>query len=495
MLLFLIMKIKLHAFLALVLVSLIVALVTRIPLGDVVSTLTTGFGATLASVALLVGLGAMLGRLLEFSGGAQVLADSLVRRFGEQRAPLALGIAALLFGFPIFFDAGLVVFLPIVFTIARRLGGSLLTYGLPVAGAFAVMHAFVPPHPGPVAAAELVGADIGLVLVFGLLIGLPTWFLGGYMFGTWAGKRYHVPVPDILSAGGGSDGPADGGGTGPTGATSRRAGGGTATRTDGVPQPPEPKAVVSGTAPAVAAPVSRGDGPTRPANAPSIGTVLGLLLLPLGLIFFNTGMNTLATNGTIDEESTLVDAASLIGATPVALLLTVLVASYVLGTRRGIENSEVESIVNSALGPVCAIILITGAGGMFGGVLRASGIGEALADVLADIGLPVIVAAFVIAVLLRVAQGSATVALTTAAGLIAPVVEATDGLSEPDLALIVIAIAGGATVLSHVNDSGFWLVGRFFQMDEATTLKTWTVMETLLGTLGFVFALLLSLLL
>jgi len=160
--------------------------------------LTGGFGTTLASVALLVGLGAMLGRLLEHSGGAQVLADSLIGRFGEKRAPLALGVAALLFGFPIFFDAGLVVFLPIVFTVARRLGGSLLTYGLPVAGAFAVMHAFVPPHPGPVAAAELIGADIGLVLVFGLLIGLPTWYLGGYLFGLWAGRRYDVAVPHIL---------------------------------------------------------------------------------------------------------------------------------------------------------------------------------------------------------------------------------------------------------------------------------------------------------
>ena len=171
--------------------------------------MTSGFGSTLASVALLVGLGAMLGRLLEFSGGAQVLADSLVRRFGEQRAPLALGVAALLFGFPIFFDAGLVVFLPIVFTVARRLGGSLLTYGLPVAGAFAVMHAFVPPHPGPVAAAELVGADIGLVLVFGLLIGLPTWYVGGYLFGMWAGRRYSIGVPDVLSGRGRRGGARD----------------------------------------------------------------------------------------------------------------------------------------------------------------------------------------------------------------------------------------------------------------------------------------------
>jgi GntP family gluconate:H+ symporter len=467
LLLFLIMRLKLHAFLALILVSLLTALVARVPLEDVVTTLTTGFGATLASVALLVGLGAMLGRLLEFSGGAQVLADSLIRRFGENRAPLALGVAALLFGFPIFFDAGLVVFLPIVFTVARRLGGSLLTYGLPTAGAFAVMHAFVPPHPGPVAAAELVGADIGLVLVFGLLIGLPTWYFGGYLFGLWAGRRYQVAVPDIL---GGDDDPAGGGG-------------GSAA----------PDSAVEGTSPTTA----DGSAPTRTAartaGPPSFGTVVGILLLPLLLIFLNTGMSTLATAGAVDEESFVVRAAQLIGATPVALLITVLVAIVVLGTHRGTDAAEVESVVNSALGPVCAIILITGAGGMFGGVLRASGIGEALADVLADIGLPVIVAAFVISVLLRIAQGSATVALTTAAGLIAPVVESTEGLSSPDLALIVIAIAGGATVLSHVNDSGFWLVSRFFQMDEKTTLKTWTVMETLLGSIGFVLALVLSL--
>ncbi|MBM7808760.1 GntP family gluconate:H+ symporter [Geodermatophilus bullaregiensis] len=460
-LLFLIMKLKLHAFLALVLISLLVALATRIPIEDVVTTLTSGFGTTLASVALLVGLGAMLGRLLEHSGGAQVLADSLIGRFGEKRAPLALGVAALLFGFPIFFDAGLVVFLPIVFTVARRLGGSLLTYGLPTAGAFAVMHAFVPPHPGPVAAAELIGADIGLVLVFGLVIGLPTWYLGGYLFGLWAGRRYDVAVPDITA-----DEPR--------------------TADD------EPDPSVEGTSPAIASAGGQRTGTaTRPAP-PRFGTVVGILLLPLVLIFLNTGLSTLATAGAVDEGSLLVRTGQLVGATPVALLVTVLVAMVVLGIRRGESGAQVESIVNSALGPVCAIILITGAGGMFGGVLRASGIGTALADVLGDIGLPVIVAAFVISVLLRVAQGSATVALTTAAGLMAPVVEATDGLSSVDLALIVIAIAGGATVLSHVNDSGFWLVSRFFQMDEKTTLKTWTVMETLLGTIGFVLALVLG---
>jgi GntP family gluconate:H+ symporter len=306
-LLFLIMKVKLHAFLALILVSLGVALAARIPLGDVVTTLTTGFGTTLASVALLVGLGAMLGRLLEFSGGAQVLADSLINRFGEQRAPLALGVAALLFGFPIFFDAGLVVFLPIVFTVARRLGGSLLTYGLPVAGAFAVMHAFVPPHPGPVAAAELVGADIGLVLVFGLLIGLPTWYLGGYLFGTWAGRRYHVAVPDLLSTGGGTavaPAPAT-----PGGGSSRRVGGGGAAGDT-------PDTAVAGTAPGLAEPSGGARAAQATGGPPTFGTVLALLLLPLVLIFLNTGMNTLVTAGAVEEDALVARLALLIGSTP-----------------------------------------------------------------------------------------------------------------------------------------------------------------------------------
>jgi GntP family gluconate:H+ symporter len=443
-LLFLIIRVKLHAFVALILVSFLVALATRIPTADIADVLVEGLGSTLGNVALLVGLGAMLGRLLEVTGGAQVLADRLIGRFGDERAPLALGVAALIFGFPIFFDAGLVVFLPLVFTVARRLGGSLLTYALPVAGAFAVMHAFVPPHPGPVAAAELIGADIGLVLVFGLLIGLPTWFLGSYLFGLAVGRRIDLAVPDIL-------------------------------------RDAEPAA---GREPA-----------SPPQGPPSLRSVLFVLLLPLGLIFLNTGLSTLATADVVDAENGLVEFLVLIGQTPIALLAAVLAAMYLFDWRRRTDAAQVERIADSALGPVAAIILITGAGGMFGGVLRASGIGEALAGVLEDTGLPVIVAAFVIAVALRVAQGSATVALTTTGGLIAPVVAATEGLSSPDLALIVIAIAGGATVLSHVNDSGFWLVGRFLDMDETTTLRTWTVMETLLGSIGFALAFVLSLVL
>lgn len=435
-LLFLIMKLRLHAFVALVLVSLLTAVVTKIPFADVVPTLLDGFGGTLASVALLVGLGAMIGRLLEVTGGAQVLADTLVARFGEKRAPLALGVASLLFGFPIFFDAGLVVMLPIIFSVARRFGGSVLVYALPAAGAFAIMHAFVPPHPGPVAAGQILGADIGLLVLVGLLVGIPTWFVAAYLFGTFIGRRIDVAVPELLSGG--------------------------AREPDGSEDLP----------------------------APRFGTVLALLLLPLLLIFLDTGLNTLGTFGSVDPDATWVGALRMLGKTPVALLITVLVATVVLG--RGRSKADVEQLLNGALAPVCAIILITGAGGMFGGVLRASGIGEALAGSLEDIGLPVIVAAFLVATALRVAQGSATVALTTTAGLIAPTIAAAGTLSGIDLACVVVAIACGSTVLSHVNDSGFWLVGRFLEMDVRTTFKTWTVMETLIGVVGFALAALVS---
>jgi GntP family gluconate:H+ symporter len=429
-LLVLILRFRLHAFVALTLVSLLTALVTGIGFKDVVPTLLTGFGSTLATVALLVGFGAMIGRLLQVTGGAQVLADRLISAFGEHRAPLALGVASLLFGFPIFFDAGLVVMLPIIFSVASRLGGSVLTYAFPAAGAFAVMHAFVPPHPGPVAAGDLLGADLGLLLLVGLAIGLPTWYFGAYLYGLWAGKRFVLPVPKLMASA----------------------------------ETPKPA------------------GPP-----PTFGTVMTVLMLPLALIFLNTGLNTLATAGVVSGDATWVNLLRMIGQTPVALLITVLVAMRLLGTGR--TGVEIEKIMDGALGPVCAIILVTGAGGMFGGVLRASGIGQALAGSLSSLGLPLIVAAFLIATALRVAQGSATVALTTTAGLLAPTVAATTGLTALDHCFLVIAIACGSTVLSHVNDSGFWLVGRFLEMDEKTTLRTWTVMETLLGTIGFLIAL------
>ena len=435
LLLFLIIAARVHAFLALIIVSLLTAIATGVPANQIVPVMTSGFGSTLASVALLVGLGAMLGRMLETSGGAQVLTDSLIKRFGEKRAPLALSVASLMMGFPIFFDAGLVVMLPIIFAVASRLGGSLLLYAFPAATAFSVMHIFVPPHPGPVAATGLLGADVGLVLVFGLLIAIPTWYIVGYKFGTWVGRKYDIAIPDILFG----------------------------SKHDDIAE--EFK------------------------SAPKLGTIVFLLLLPLVLIFMNTGLNALATAGVVSLDNGLVQILRLLGETPIALLITVFFAMWLLGWKRNKKATLVESIVDSALGPVCAIILITGAGGMFGGVLRASGIGDAIAGTLDAIGLPLIVAGFIIAAIVRVAQGSATVALTTAAALVQPVVLSDSSLNPVELAAIVLALAAGSVFAGHVNDSGFWLVSRFFGMDTQTTLKTWTVGQALVAVCGFVFAL------
>jgi len=303
-----------------------------------------------------------------------------------------------------------------------------LTFGLPTAGAFSVMHVFVPPHPGPVAASELLGADPGMVILLGLVVALPTWYVSSYLYGVWAGRRWQLPVPDLL-----------------------------------------------------------GTQEEEPDNPPSLGTVLGVLLLPLVLIFVNTGLDTLRSAGVVDGDQAWVQVARAIGSTPVALLIAVLVAAWVMGARRGRDKTTIERLLESSLGPVCSVILITGAGGMFGAVLRASGIGAALEDALGDIGLPVIVAGFLIATILRVAQGSATVALITTAGLIQPAVASGD-FTAVQLAAIVLAVAAGSVMASHVNDSGFWLVGRFFGMDVRTTLRTWTVMETIIGTMGFAIA-------
>ncbi|MDN5630667.1 GntP family permease [Glutamicibacter protophormiae] len=429
-LLVLIIKLRVHAFLALIIISALTAFATGIPTDQVVPVMLDGFGKTLASVALLVGLGAMLGRLLETSGGAQVLADRLIRAFGEKRAPLALGVASLLFGFPIFFDAGLVVMLPVVFSVARRLGGSVLTYALPAVGAFSVMHVFLPPHPGPVTAATFFEANVGYIILVGLVCAIPTWYVSSYLFGKIAGRRIKLPVPTILGK---------------------------------------------------AEDVS---------NPPSVGAVVSMLLLPMVLIFLNTGLGTLAKSGVVSEETssqTWYELLRALGETPIALTITLIVAMLTIGKARGISGTAIEKTFESALGPVCSVILITGAGGMFGGVLRTSGIGDALEDVLSDLGIPVILAGFLIAVIMRVAQGSATVALTTAAGLVSPAVLA-GGYNDVQLAALVVAVAAGSVALSHVNDSGFWLVGRFLEMDVRTTFKTWTVLETIIGVLGFVLA-------
>lgn len=430
LILLLVIKFRIHAFVTLIIVSALTAIAAGIPIAGVVPTMIDGFGSTIASVALLVGLGAMIGRLVEASGGAQSLADALVNAFGAKRAPLALGVASLIMGFPIFFDAGLIVMLPVIFAVARRLDGPVLAYGMPAAGAFSVMHVFLPPHPGPVAAAEFFSADIGYILGLGLIVALPTWYVSGYLWGLFLGKKLTFKVSDALL---GEQSDHD------------------------------------------------------PATAASPLKVISVMMLPMLLIFCNTGVNTLSVAGTIDATDTFAEILTFIGQTPIALLLALIIAMAVLGPK---DRENIEKLMDGALGPICSVILITGAGGMFGGVLRTSGIGDALADSMSNLGIPVIFAAYLVAAALRVAQGSATVALTTAAALMAPAVEAAN-MNEIQLALLVLATAAGSVFSSLVNDSGFWLVGRLMGMDVSTTLRTWTLNQVFISVIGFIVVLIL----
>ncbi|MGP9735894.1 GntP family permease [Brachybacterium sp. AOP42-C2-15] len=431
-LLVLIIKARLHAFFSLLIVAVGTGLAAGIGVGDVISVVIAGFSTTVGTVALLVGFGAVLGRLIEITGGAQVLADKMLDTFGEARAPLALSVASLFYAFPIFLDAGFIVMLPVIYTVARRLGGSFMLYVLPSIASFMMMHALLPPHPGPTAAAIVMGADVGLVIVVGLLIGLPTWYFGGYLVARAIAKRYpNTPVPALLG---------------------------------------EPR-----------------DIPVE--ERPAFGSIILVLLMPLVLIFFNTGMSTLEKQGTVTADNIFFQFSQLLGATPVALALSALAAMvllYVVPRRRRGQKvgGLLEELVDDALAPVCSIILITGAGGAFGRVLTETGIGNEVADGLDALGLPLIVSAYLVTMAMRVAQGSATVAATTGAAIIAPAIMGGD-FSAIAVSAMVIAIGAASIGWSHVNDSGFWLIGKFCGFDTVTTFKTWSVVGTTISLVGF----------
>ncbi len=430
LLLFFIIYFKMNATVALILISGLTAVVAGIPITDLANLLIGSFSSTVGKLALIIGFGAVFGRILEQSGGAEVLANTMLKTFGEKRAPLALSVASLLFGFPIFFDAGLVVMFPIIFTIARRLNGPVLLYALPAAGAFQVMHGLMPPHPGPVAAAQLAGVNLGMVLIMGMLVSIPTWYLAGYRFTLFWSKKFNVKIPTIL------------------GTTDQER--------------------------------------ELPGKLPSFSTVLALLLLPIALIAGNTISTTLQTNGTIAKTNAIANLLQFLGDTAVALFITTFVALLVLGYFRKVDWAKANSIIDNGFKPVVAIIMVAGVGGMFGGVLRETGIGTALADSLEHLGMPLIVSAYILSLALRVAQGSATVAITTTAGLLGSAVASAD-ISAMQAALIVVAMGAGSFFASHVNDSGFWLVGGFLQVDTATNLKLWTVVSSVISVVSFAF--------
>ncbi|WP_420179435.1 GntP family permease [Paenarthrobacter sp. TA1.8] len=434
LLLFLIIKVKLEPFIALVGTGVIVALVGGISVEALVGSATKssdaliekGFAGILGHITVIIGLGTVLGAILERSGGAEVLLGRLVKIFGEKGTPLAMGITGFVLGIPVFFDIGIFVLAPLVYVAAIRGGKSLALYALPLLAGLSVTHAFLPPHPGPVAAAGLFGVDLGWIILMGLICGIPAWFASGILWGTWIGKRVMVSVPEDRIV-------------------------------------PESDAAKG--------------------HEPSIGLVLLAIGLPMILILGGTFGNIFAPAGTFR------DILQFFGNPAIALTVAVLLAMWLLGIRRGMTSAELSEITGSSLRPVGMILLVVGAGAFFGAVLSATGVGKAVADTLSQAGLPIILSAFVISAGMRIAQGSATVAIVTTGGILAP--SLASGYSQPQLALIVVAISSGSIIASHVNDGGFWIISKYFNMSVKDTLKTWTVLETVLSIVGFGMAALL----
>ncbi|MEU2564331.1 gluconate:H+ symporter [Streptomyces longispororuber] len=451
LLLFLIIKVRLQPFVALLAVSIAVGLAAGLSVtelfgtvqkSDAVSLIESGMGGILGHVAIIIGLGTMLGAILEVSGGAEVLSTRLLALFGEKRAPVAMGLTGLIFGIPVFFDVGIFVLAPIVYAAAKRSGKSILLYCLPLLAGLSMTHAFLPPHPGPVAAAGLLKVDLGWVILMGVVCGVPA-VLAAWVFSAWVGKRIFVPVPqDMLEA--------------------------------------------SEEAKAAVAAEQRAQGLTPTEQPVALGTVFLIIGTPLLLIL-------LATFSSIAfDPSTARSVIEFFGHPFVALTIALLMAYYLLGIRRGWSRKSLETVSTASLKPVGNILLVVGAGGVFGAVLKGSGVAGALADTFNDVGLPVIVLAYLISLVLRVAQGSATVAIVTTAGIVAPLLAEGD-YSHAFTALVIMAISAGSIFASHVNDGGFWIVAKYFGISERDTLKTWTVLESVLSLAGFAVAALVSL--
>jgi GntP family gluconate:H+ symporter len=454
-LLLLILRAKVQPFVALVVVSIGVALAAGVPAADLVKTIEEGMGSTLGHIATIIALGAMIGRIIELSGGARAFAHSLMDRFGSKRTPLALTVAGFVLGIPVFFEVGLIILMPIAYGVARASRKPLLVYALPMGAAMLTVHAFLPPHPGAVAVTQAIGADQGLVLLMGIPVTAVVILLG-YLVSRRMTRREYPMDPAVYAEVYGED-------ESPSGDAAPAA-----------PAPDDGHGTAVLTKPAPAPTALDGDAPS-----PSFVMVLTLIVAPILLILAGTlGQNLLA------EGSTFRAVLTVLGAPMVALLIDVALCAYFLGARRGWDRARIADVMTSALPPVAMVILVAGAGGVFGKVLVASGIGDAIADVLDRTGLPALFLAFLMALALRAAQGSTTVALITTAGILAPLLQRAD-LSTGQLSLVALAMGAGGLSVSHINDAGYWMFTKLAGLDVATGLRTWTVLTTTMGVLGF----------
>jgi gluconate:H+ symporter, GntP family len=432
--------VKLHPFLALIFGALtvgVVPLVISAVTGDavkqdiptVLKSFSSGFGSTAASVGILIALGAMFAKLLADSGGADEIVDTIVGHASPRALPWAMALVGAIIGLPMFFEIGLVLLMPVIYLVARRSGQSLITIGIPALAGLSAMHGFVPPHPGPLTAVDLLGADLGITLALGVVVAVPTIIVGGPLFGRLAGKWVVVEAPDTFEADRASDG-AD--------------------------------------------------------RRPSFGITLFSVLLPVALMLGKALVDIFVD----DEKNWLRKLFDVLGTPLVALLIAVIVGIVTLGRGAGMDRERVTRTLESSLPPVAGIILIVAAGGGFKQVLVDSGIGTLLARWAEQVNISVIVLAWVLAVLIRLATGSATVATITASSLILALVE---GMPPAQVSLVVLAVGAGSLFFSHVNDAGFWLVNQYFRLSVGQTIKTWSIMETVLSVSGLIVVLLLDL--
>lgn len=430
MLLILILKFRIQAFLALLIASITVGVLAGMAPGNIIDTIKAGMGSTLGFVAVVVGLGAMFGAILEHSGGAEAVAGFLLKKTKNKGATWALMITGFFIAIPVFFDVAFIILVPLIYSLQRKSKKSLLLYGIPLLAGLAITHAFIPPTPGPVAVADILKADLGWVILFGFIVGIPTAIVSGPLFGKYIAKKIYIEAPQEIS---------------------------------------EPH--------------------FNEKKLPSVGLILGIIGLPIVLIVCNTLLDSPLAEGWISTEMS--SWMKMIGHPFSALILANLLAWYLLGIRKKVSKEDLLHISTKSMAPAGIIILLTGAGGVFKQMLINTGAGDMLAAYFAALGLSTLLFAFVVSALVRMLQGSATVAMITAAGVTAPLLAASTG--EMEKALLVIAIAAGASILSHVNDSGFWLVSKYLGLTEKQTFRSWTVMTTILALTGFTTVLIIDL--
>ncbi|MFE3524758.1 gluconate:H+ symporter [Streptomyces sp. NPDC059161] len=429
----LITRFKLHAFLALTIGSLALGAFAGAPLDKAIASFSAGLGGTVAGVGVLIALGAILGKLLADSGGADQIVDTILAKAGKsggRAMPWAMVAIASIIGLPLFFEVGIVLLIPVVLLVAKRGNYSLMRIGIPALAGLSVMHGLIPPHPGPLVAIDAIGANLGVTLALGVLVAVPTVIIAGPLFSKYAARWVDIPAPDKMV-------------------------------------------------------------PARPSEdlerRPSFGATLATVLLPVVLMLAKALVDIVID----DPKNPLQRVTDVIGSPLIALLAAVLVGIFTLGRAAGFTKERISTTVEKSLAPIAGILLIVGAGGGFKQTLIDVGVGQMILDLSKNWAIPSLLLAWLIAVAIRLATGSATVATISAAGLVAPL--AAD-MSTAHAALLVLAVGAGSLFFSHVNDAGFWLVKEYFGMDVGQTIKTWSVMETIISVVSLGFVLLLSLL-